>query len=272
MNKEQAEALIKVLPVLPEIFQIDCNIAVSDLEKMLAVHDSSKIKSDIRPGERQEINSMLRHVLQSRKTFSEMTDRFAVPAKATITPYYDEDRRDAGLIFVVQEIEKQAKVEKVSESLVNVFGQINTTIEQIALESESLSADVNETVATVIELVERIQTINDIIESIQSIADQSGLLSLNARIEAARAGDAGKGFGVVATEVSKLAQMSKESSEKARNSLQDMKNDIEFINKKISQIEKSTHQQAASTQDISNSTANVSVDLKELLEIAKLSS
>lgn len=62
-----------------------------------------------------------------------------------------------------------------------------------------------------VEKLNSLSRINNLTDEILSISDQTTLLSLNASIEAARAGEAGKGFAVVANEISKLAQMSKDT-------------------------------------------------------------
>lgn len=79
----------------------------------------------------------------------------------------------------------------------------------------------------ILELAEQAQTIGDIITTVNEIAEQTHLLALNAAIEASRAGEHGRGFSVVATEVRALADQSKKATQKVRQIL--------------GQIQKSTH-------------------------------
>ncbi|KPA12006.1 methyl-accepting chemotaxis protein [Candidatus Magnetomorum sp. HK-1] len=75
---------------------------------------------------------------------------------------------------------------------------------------------------SIVKLSEQTQSIGQIINSVNDIADQSNLLSVNASIEAAKAGDHGKGFSVVAQEVKSLAEQSKKSTNQVTQILSDI--------------------------------------------------
>ena len=75
---------------------------------------------------------------------------------------------------------------------------------------------------SMVRLSEQGQAIGQIIATVEDLAAQSNLLAVNASIEAAKAGEHGKGFGVVAQEVKSLAEQSKQATNQVRTILSDI--------------------------------------------------
>ena len=109
---------------------------------------------------------------------------------------------------------EQLKLKAMLQMLTDQFSNISAMMQELSASSGEVSGNQN-TLNTEINGVKNISDeINAILRSIERIAKETKILGINASIEAARAGTAGKGFGVVATEISSLSDSSKETTQK----------------------------------------------------------
>lgn len=113
-----------------------------------------------------------------------------------------------------------------SESL-DIAKEGNTVVAQAVTSITSIAEAVEESSKTVEELGEGSKKIGDIINVINDIAEQTNLLALNAAIEAARAGEQGRGFAVVADEVRKLAEKTSYATDEITGMVNKIQNDTE---------------------------------------------
>ncbi|WP_413038191.1 methyl-accepting chemotaxis protein [Pseudomonas ogarae] len=114
---------------------------------------------------------------------------------------------------------------------------IETTAEQIA----SLAREMTGAMDDVQALADSSEQIGSVLEVIRSIAEQTNLLALNAAIEAARAGEAGRGFAVVADEVRNLARKTQESVAQIRGVIENLQAGTRGVVGSISQNHDQAH-------------------------------
>ncbi|MZI94154.1 hypothetical protein F9817_13220 [Vibrio sp. CAIM 722] len=115
--------------------------------------------------------------------------------------------------------------EQADSKVTDVSVSIKKAIDNIRKQA----TQIEETSKTAIELDDYGRQIDSIIGTIQDIAEQTNLLALNAAIEAARAGEQGRGFAVVADEVRSLASRTKNSTEEIKNMIEIMQRLIQAV-------------------------------------------
>jgi methyl-accepting chemotaxis protein len=149
---------------------------------------------------------------------------------------------------------------EVSKDIEYISNRNNTNIEICVNETEMLKNDINKSKDKVQRLEERSKEIVNAVEMITGIAEQTNLLSLNASIEAAKAGELGKGFGVVANEVRKLADQSAGLARKVEEV-------IGLVHSDIDEVVVAIDANYISVNNNANSIKEAQESFKELLSI-----
>ena len=148
------------------------------------------------------------------------------------------------------------------QSSQELFTQILTMLASTTIATAQISSDSQEASASVDQLKSATAGINDFVNIIKGISDQTNLLALNAAIEAARAGEQGRGFAVVADEVRTLAQRSAEASNEISNL-------IEQVNQQMEQVIEGIHQVGEKSSEISDSTATIESTADNIVSVSQ---
>lgn len=149
--------------------------------------------------------------------------------------------------------------DKVADEGLNTFTDLDHSLAALQQAFKTVNTTVNS-------LVSKLESVNTITDSISQIASQTNLLSLNAAIEAARAGEAGKGFSVVAGEVRKLAENSKQSVESITKILDDIKTDILDASKAMETGGVAVDNQQKTLQSTKGSLNNIKSSISESIK------
>ncbi|MCT4656394.1 MAG: methyl-accepting chemotaxis protein, partial [Cohaesibacter sp.] len=193
---------------------------------------------------------------QTARILSSMADETAEKASSSATASEEAS-------INVQTVASAA--EELAASIEEIKRQVDETA-NVVTQATDATRHTNEKVSG---LSESAQKIGDVVSLIQDIAEQTNLLALNATIEAARAGEHGKGFAVVASEVKDLATQTSKATEEIASQIQDIQGatdeavsaiqgiatTMEQVNEYTNSIANAVDEQGSATHEISQNVA-----------------
>ncbi|MFJ7954105.1 methyl-accepting chemotaxis protein [Lysinibacillus sp. NPDC096418] len=254
------QSLVETLPLFHEVFDKEIAITLNDIEtrSVVFVLDGSKVKLHLKQGTIIDDSPELRNVFQGRIVKCDVpVEMFGSPMNSEIYPVRENGKVVGALSFIFP-VEAQQKVEEYMQSLQTIINDLQLKVTAVAAHSEELSATSETMTDRSRQALENSQRSNEVTDFIKTISKQTNLLGLNASIEAARAGQFGAGFNIVAQEVRKLSSETSTATEQIETSLKTITGNVQALMDSMEQIQLASNEQAQLVQEFSQLIGNLS--------------
>lgn len=275
MQRHSGEDILRMFtemaPYINDMIVEDIGISVIDKGTYTAYVPSASLDLGIKPGETMK-GRVSEECMRTGNRVIRMVSReqspFGIPYMACAIPV-KEDSQTVGCIITTQTISRQEKINTIAGELAASSEEFTASMEELAATAHELSTVSAELGELSGKLMQTVHQTDEIVGFIKKISNQTNLLGLNAAIEAARVGEAGKGFGVVAEEVRKLAAESSDSVQNINMALRKTQESISVMNAKVAQIDRTVQTQEASVNDMAKASQGLAVMAGELSGISE---
>lgn len=260
-----------VLPYINDMSIRDVGIGLTDCKQYLLYKPGKKLDMKAHAGMPLKTGSAVMNAIAQKRRIVIRGDKaiFGMPYIAAACPIFDDSGEVIGCAVTSEPVDLQDTISDMAASLSDNVSILASTIEQLSAQTQEIAGVCSNLAQSALESKKRVNDTNKVIDIIKSIGGNINLLGLNAAIEAARVGDAGRGFGVVAGEIRKLSTSSTESIKMIDDVLFAIQSDSDRNYTQLVQVKEVVTQIAAAITQVAGAVQQSSSMVHELNRLAE---
>jgi methyl-accepting chemotaxis protein len=265
------ESFLFTFPTVVKIFNDNIGIAVTDREKYLFYQPSRTLDLKIPAGTTLKAGTAVVRAMNEKRRIVVRGDKntFGLPYIAMAYPIFDSENQVIGGAVIIETTDLQDAMKETAVQLNEMIGNLASSSEEVSAQSEEIAAVTSEVAGTAQALQRRAKDTDQALSLIRNIAGQTNLLGLNAAIEAARVGEHGRGFGVVAEEIRKLAAISADAVKSIAEISRAIQSDSEETYRQLSHVTESISQISAAITHVATTIQETSAVVQHIDEMAE---
>lgn len=266
----EIEKMLGLVPALRHILGDNAIIAVNDREKYIFNEDGKNFSLGVKKGDPIVRGGASEQVMNTGRPLTKKVPRevLGLPYRFTGVPI-DDNGQTVGALVVLTSLQDEEELQRMASLLNGSIESLSSNSSTFAASAEELAATAGELAGNTDRIGHDVKDMDAIISLIMEIASQTHLLGLNAAIEAARAGDMGRGFNVVAEEIRKLAGRTQSSAKEVTEKLNRIKNNIKALAEHVVQISAVSEEQAATSAKLNASVQDIQPVTADLIGLSE---
>lgn len=269
MRETNAQIFAHFFYVLPKINEMTCSdvgVSVTDLEKYLLYQPGKGLDLKVKVGDPVKVGSSVHKAMTERRSVIVKVDKslFGKPCIAVAIPVFNGDGEVIGAASIQETVDRQETLKNIAGRLMDSITILASTSQEISAQAEEIASMSKVAAEVTAQSLQGAGETDRILELTKKVAKQTNLLGLNAAIEAARVGESGLGFSVVANEIRKLATESTSSIKQIEAVIQGVQGNASYAYEQIEQLRQAIEQVSEAITQVAEAIQEVSAMAQHL--------